>query len=92
VEDAFRNWFPSLWRFVKQINSKDHATLIRLLQKFESWLVVETIAPRLVIPVVTLHDAIFCACDDIPVLEAGFKEVFEEIGFTPTLKREDWGT
>jgi hypothetical protein len=44
------------------------------------------------IPIVTLHDAFFCGCDDVPVLEAGFKEVFERIGFSPALKREDWGT
>ncbi len=94
VEDAFRACFPSLWHFIKRINANDHGTLIRILQRMEAWLVIETVAPRLMgrIPIVTLHDAIFCGCDDIPVLEAVFEEVFGEIGFTPALKLETWGT
>ena len=92
VENAFREWFPLLWRFVKKINAKDHGTLIRFLQRLESWLVVEMIAPVLVdrVPIVTLHDAIFCGCGDLPVLEAAFEEVFAKIGFTPAVKQEHW--
>ena len=92
VEDAFRAWFPNLWLFVNQINRDDHGTLIRALQRLESWLVVECVAPLLVgrIPIVTLHDAVYCRCEDLPALEAGFMEAFDRIGFWPSVKKEFW--
>jgi hypothetical protein len=64
--------------------------LIRRLQRLESWLVVETVAPRLVgrVPVVTLHDAIFSTRHCLATVEAAFNEVFAEIGCRLSLKLE----
>jgi hypothetical protein len=90
VEDAFRSLFPTVYKFVRSVNRDDHAELIRQLQRRESWLVVERVAPRLVgrVPCVTLHDAIYTARGCLPVVETAFNEVFDEIGFHLTLKRE----
>lgn len=65
VEEAFRDAFPTVLRVIRTVNREDHGELIRLLQRAESWLVVETVAPRLLrrIPAVTLHDAIFSGTD-----------------------------
>ena len=62
VEDAFRAEFPSVFRAIRTINRQDHGTLIRLLQRTESWLVIERVAPRLLTEncrIVTLHDTVY---------------------------------
>lgn len=91
VESAFRKLFPSVYRSIKRTNRDDHGELIRQLQRMESWLVVETVAPRLVgrIPVVTLHDAIYSRRPDVGTVVDVFKDVFDEIGFSMALKCED---
>lgn len=90
VESAFREAFPNVLRIIRTVNRHDHGELIRLLQRAESWLVVETVAPRLLkqIPAVTLHDAIFARTDGVEVVEETFRDVFEEIGFQFSLKLE----
>ena len=92
VEQVFRTAFPSVFHVVREVNRANHANLIRLLQRLEAWLVIETVAPRLVesVPIVTLHDCIFARIRDLPLVEAAFRETFEEMGFSLTLKREIW--
>jgi len=90
VEAVFRESFPSVYQIVRRVNRRDHGTLIRLLQRAESWLVVETVAPRLLgkVRIVTLHDAIFTALRQVPAVETAFREVFAELGFSMALKVE----
>jgi hypothetical protein len=91
VEDAFRREFPEVYSFVRMVNRDDHAELIRRLQRRESWLVVEQVAPRLVgrVPCITLHDAIYSRRSALDTVEAAFSEVFDTtIGFRLRLKRE----
>ena len=90
IEDVFRQEFPEVYAFVRRVNRYDHAELIRRLQRRESWLVIENVAPRLVgrVPVVTLHDAIYSQADKLEVVEAAFHEVFDAIGFRMSLKKE----
>jgi hypothetical protein len=90
VEQAFRAEFPTVYRFVRLVNRRDHAELIRHLQRLESWLVVERVSPRLLgrVPVVTLHDAIYSTRYNLPTIEGAFGEAFDEIGFRLALKRE----
>lgn len=54
--------------------------------------VVETIAPGLVdrVPVLTLHDAIFCRADDLADVEAEFDAVFNRRKFPMVWKTELW--
>ncbi|MGA2069370.1 MAG: hypothetical protein ABSG86_30750 [Thermoguttaceae bacterium] len=90
VEQAFSVAFPTVYGFVRRVNRRDHAELIRLLQRLESWLVVETVCPRLVghVPVVTLHDAVFSTRHNLAAVEGAFRDTFGEIGFSLSLKRE----
>lgn len=46
VEAAFGRAFPNVYRVIRQVNRHDHGELIRLLQRAESWLVIEQVAPR----------------------------------------------
>ena len=88
--EAFRRLFPSVYRSIRRINQADHGELIRLLQRIESWLVIETVVPRLIgqIPIVTLHDAIYSRRRDVAVVKAAFEEVLDDIGFRMSLKCE----
>jgi hypothetical protein len=90
VEQAFRQAFPDVYWFIRHVNRDDHAELIRRLQRRESWLVIEQVAPRLVgrVPTVTLHDAIYSTLPSLPAVEAAFDETFDEIGCHLKLKRE----
>jgi hypothetical protein len=78
VEQAFRSAFPSVHSAIRAINRDDHCTLIRTLQRLESWLVVEHVASRLLgkTPVVTLHDAIYCQRREVATVADAFREVF----------------
>ena len=90
VEQALGEKFPSVLKAIREINRGSHCNLIRLLQRAESWLVVERISPELVerIPIVTLHDAIFGRERDLGAVEEAFNEVLEEIGWKLALKIE----
>jgi hypothetical protein len=89
-EDVFQQTFPSVHRFVQWINRENHAELIRTLQRLESWLVVENVAPRLVgrFPIVTLHNAIYARIEDLPAVVDGFDETFAELGLPLKVKVE----
>jgi hypothetical protein len=89
-EDVFRRAFPSVHRFVCWINQDDHGELIRTLQRLESAVVIENVAPRLVdrFPIVTLHDAIYARTGDQPAVEDCFTETFEELGLELRVKVE----
>lgn len=88
VENEFRRRFPETWEAIQRINGDSHFTLIRLLQRLESWLVVERIAGRLVdrIPVVSLHDALYSTRGDVEKVASEFRSVFEELNFQMELK------
>ncbi len=90
VEQAFRQTFPSVYDYIRAVNRNDHAELIRRLQRRESWLVIENVAPRLIgrVPCLTLHDAIYSTVQSLPAVEEAFNEVFDEIGCRLALKRE----
>ena len=90
VGAAFEKLFPSVAVFIAEVNRTDHGTLIRLLQKVEAALVIHTVAPKLVerIPIVTLHDAIYCRAGDIQIVKAAFEEAFQELGIRIGLKVE----
>jgi hypothetical protein len=90
IEDAFRDRFPSVHRFIREINHDDHAELIRKLQTAEADLVIHSVAPRLVerIPILTLHDALFGRLGDVDDIEQAFHDAITQAGFSMALKRE----
>ncbi len=89
-ERVFQRAYPSVHRFAGWINRADHGELIRTLQRLESWLVIENVAPRLVgrFPVVTLHDAVYAGTGDLPAVVDAFGETFDELGLRLRVKTE----
>ncbi len=79
--------WPSVLAVVHRANAS-HRTLIATLQRLESRLVIELVAPRLVerVPIVSLHDAIYCRLPDQPAVVEAFEETFAELGFRLSLK------
>lgn len=91
VEGVFRQLFPSVHEWIRGVNRDDHATLIRLLQREESKLVIEDVAADLLtrhpwLFVLTLHDALFAQKQHLPVVEDAFHRAFARTGFSLTLK------
>jgi hypothetical protein len=91
VAIAFRDLYRPVWLFIRSVNRSCSAALIRILQTMESWLFIEVLAPQLVgLPIVTLHDAIFCRYSDRDYVEAVFADTSEGLGFNFRWKCEDW--
>ncbi|XZE22527.1 hypothetical protein SH449x_002457 [Pirellulaceae bacterium SH449] len=91
IEDYFRKRFPSIYRFIRAFNRRDHAALIRQLQVVESELVIETVSDSLRVgqpgmPFLTLHDCIFAAPDRLGDVRQAFDSAFQANGFTMKLK------
>ena len=93
VEDTFRRLFPSVYRFIRDVNRDgwEHKNLIRRLQQEESKLVIETVAADLVVRhpdlfVLSLHDALFTTASGIPVVVGAFEAAFDQIGYRMDLK------
>lgn len=93
VEDKFRERFPTVYRFIRTVNRDgyEHSNLIRLLQRAESSLVIETVAadlltrhPRMFC--LTLHDAIYTTAKHLPKVEQAFRRAFEESNFSMSFK------
>lgn len=75
------------------VNRHDHGELIRHLQRLESWLVIENVAPRLIgaLPCITLHNAIYSTMQSLPAVEEAFAETFDELGIRLRVKTEAAG-
>ncbi len=83
--------WPSVLRFIGEANRRLRGTLISSLQRMESFLVIEQVAPRLLakdIPLISLHDAIYARAKDEFIVRDAFRETFEEQGFHLHLKKE----
>ncbi len=82
--------WPSVCAFCLAANVASGGGLIAALQRLESWLVVESVAPRLVrdAPIVTVHDAIYSRESDRKRVRDAFYETFEDYGFELQLKDE----
>lgn len=96
VEDVFREHFPTVYRFIRNVNKggSEHANLIRLLQRAESDLVIHTVAADLAVRrpemfILTLHDSIFATELDIPAVRDAFEDAFKRNGFNMSLKEEE---
>ena len=98
-EKVFRGEFPTVHRAIRSVvgasQSRDgfeklHGALIRALQRFESWFVLEVVCESLVdrIPVVPLHDALYGRIQDMPIIEGAFHEAFERLGLRLQIKRD----
>jgi len=91
--EVFAEEFPTVASFVAASIRRDHSWLIRTLQRFESALVIETMAPRLVesIPIVTVHDSIYSAEDDVEQVEEVMRRTADRLGLRLAFKVERCG-
>lgn len=83
--------WPSVLKFIGEANRHSRGTLIASLQRLESWLVIEQVAPRLQakdIPILSLHDAVYSRERDQQAVRDSFQETFEELNFVLRLKKE----
>ena len=100
-EHVFRSEFPTVHRAVRWINgrhspddgcgaARSHGRLVRLLQRLESALVLETVAPALLpeTPIVPVHDCLFAPVSHVPRVEQAFRDVFDRCGVRFALKRD----
>ncbi|HEY4258641.1 MAG TPA: hypothetical protein VGM98_00715 [Schlesneria sp.] len=93
VEDTFRQKFPSVFEFIQSTNQygREHGNLIRLLQRAESELVIETVADDLVtrfpgVFFLTLHDAVYTTATHVCKVEQAFRRAFKKTGFQMQFK------
>ena len=84
LEQAFRECFPAVWSFVRWFNRDSHAALLRQLQRVESELVIHRVGHLLqeldCTGCVSLYDAVYCAREDIGMVEQAFREVVGTVG------------
>ena len=94
VEHKFGELFPSVYEYIRRVNcdGREHANLIRRLQREESSFVIETVrAADLVTRLpntfcISLHDAIYTTAGNVPKVEQAFRRAFEQTGFPMTIK------
>jgi len=92
----FKNIFPNVYEIFSLIKRKNKTSLPRLLQRMESYLVLETITKRISeiypeIPLFTIHDSIITTKGyENEVKEMINFGMIEKIGFAPKLSLEIW--
>lgn len=87
----FADRFPSVAALIQKIKNKDHRRLAWILQRAESFVVIDTICGRLMlehpeIPVLTLHDSLLTTRKNVTTIEAICREEFSKLGCCPTFK------
>jgi hypothetical protein len=93
VEAAFRDEFPGVWKFARAVNQngQDHCRLIRMLQRLESWLVIDLVCERFMDRhpndfIITIHDAVFVRPEAVERVKETFDAVFHDLDFRMALK------
>ncbi len=96
-QEMFGEAYPSAVAFVRHVQRagggyNPHGEMIRVLQRLESRLIIEQVAPLLVergVLVVTLHDALYVREQDAQHARATFGETCDRLGLTHIhLKKE----
>lgn len=91
-KEVFANVFPSVYKSVEVLKSKDHRRLAIYLQKLESYIFIDCIAKRLVeagiIPL-TLHDSVIIETENYHKALSVIKNVFlNNFGVIPSFHIE----
>lgn len=88
--ERFALEFPSIVDFIDWFNEDSHANLVCYLQRLEAWFVIEQVCPLLVdhVPVVTVHDCLFCPDTRLGEVENAFASVSERLGCSFPTKQE----
>jgi hypothetical protein len=92
----FRDRFPKVYEIFSLLKKKDHKLFPVLLQRIESFIVVEQICNRIAhirpyLPIYTVHDSIVTTAGNEGFIEAIMSEEIERLtGYVPNLKIERW--
>lgn len=92
----FAKQFPSVNLMFGKLKQRQSNLLPILLQKIESYLVLDVITRRIAreypsVPLFTIHDSIITTTDNISFVQEITKEELTNVfGFTPALKQEQW--
>lgn len=91
---ALSEMFPTYMDYIKTLKKSTYKDAARHLQRVESSIVIEKIAPRLIaknIWFLTVHDAILCTKDDMNVVDQIVREeCLKFTGYQPHLKHSLW--
>ncbi len=92
----FRELFPTVYDLFAHIKSKDKKLLPLILQRIESYLVLEVICKRIAkeqpsIPLFTVHDSIATTVGNEKIVrDIMLEELTRYIGLEPSLKYDYW--
>lgn len=80
----FQRSFPTAYSICRQIKDGDFAKFPQLMQRIESYVIIENVCERLRqeypdTPVVTVHDAIFTTPSHVETVRQVIREVFGEV-------------
>lgn len=95
-KSLFNELFPSVYELFRIIKKKHHNSLAILLQRIESYMVIDVICKEISkinpeIPLFTIHDSIATTEEYSELVNPQMKEKLTSfIGVPPTLKMEKW--
>lgn len=89
----FASEFPNVMAVIRQVKREDHAQRARLMQLFESSLVINNVCGRLMrdyphVPILTIHDSVMTTPEHVGCVQDVMLEQFERVGLRPQLTVE----
>jgi hypothetical protein len=93
---VFKELYPTVWRLFGLIKSKHKNNLVLLLQRIESFIILNQVCKRMLdempkAPIITLHDCIATTPKYIEYTTRIIKEEMKKyIGNEPTINIEEW--
>jgi hypothetical protein len=91
---VFAQMFPTVAKFIEAEKQGEHQALARRCQRFESGLMIDTVAQRLMgrsesMPIFTVHDSIVTAARNAKLIANEIRQAFAQFGATPTIRLTD---
>ncbi len=96
LKTVFKKHFPKLYRFMCEIKEVKHSTLAILLQRIESYLILDVICKRIseerpTLPLFTIHDCIATTVGNEQYIADIIKEEMERyVGVAPMVSFDYW--
>ena len=96
MKSVFKKHFPKLYTLICKLKANKHNTLAILLQRIESYLILEVICNRIAfekpqLPIFTIHDCIVTTVGNEQYVSKIIKEEMQKIvGIAPMLSFERW--
>jgi hypothetical protein len=87
--ERFAQEFPTAYKVIHDLKSKDYTALSKLLQRVESSFIINKVVRRCMnrsIFVGTIHDSLLVHDENVPFIQQIIREEFEPWGLCPTTK------